>query len=125
MIRPQFVWALARAEMRSVLRLVRFWIFAVLATGLGTIFYLYNPGGYNPGGADLIEALERRFRALSALRAVMYYNPKHASFFDATDRWHVTHRRLSSPDGAPYCGLATVTPQGQPSVGNAPGEGAN
>ena len=41
MSRLSVVWALARAEMRSILRLVRFWVFAVLATGLGLVFYLY------------------------------------------------------------------------------------
>ncbi|HVS16666.1 MAG TPA: ABC transporter permease subunit [Thermoanaerobaculia bacterium] len=41
MIRLATVWALARAEMRSIFRLVRFWLFAVLATGLGLVTYLY------------------------------------------------------------------------------------
>jgi ABC-type transport system involved in multi-copper enzyme maturation permease subunit len=40
-IRLSAVWALARAELRTIRRLVRFWLFAVLATLIGLLTYFY------------------------------------------------------------------------------------
>ncbi|HVS63170.1 MAG TPA: ABC transporter permease subunit [Thermoanaerobaculia bacterium] len=41
MISLSSVWSLARAEMRTIFRLVRFWVFAALATLIGLVAYFY------------------------------------------------------------------------------------
>jgi len=41
MIRASAIWSLATAEMRTVRRLVRYWLFAALATGITLLFFGY------------------------------------------------------------------------------------
>ena len=43
-MRPAMILALARAEIRSIRRLVRYWMFAVLSVAITFLIYLYYAG---------------------------------------------------------------------------------
>ena len=56
-MRPAMILALARAEIRSIRRLVRYWMFAVLSVAITFLIYLYYAG---------IHGFVSRFRPPSA-----------------------------------------------------------
>ncbi|MEL7206803.1 MAG: hypothetical protein AAGK32_00975 [Actinomycetota bacterium] len=71
-----------------------------------TVAYLFNPGG-----PDLIEAIEQGLRKLPNLRLVLYYNPKHVATFVEDEAWCVRVADLDAPPDAPVSPLATITPR--------------
>ena len=80
MIRPDVVLAIARAESRLTRRLVRYWVFLVLAWGVGILgyvnyaFILHAPFSAYSATVAAISKLPR-LRARTRLASLVCFNP--------------------------------------------------